>query len=1065
MTATRRLILVVALAACGLGAGSTLTTAPALAEFEFEPGSAGFSFSFNEAPSASQLATDPQALGAPEVQAGSHPWALRSSFRFNPTGLDPVRDVQVELPAGFVGNPSVIAGCTAQQFTTPARTGFANAEGRLSRSDTAYEVSGASCPPNTEVGVAEVELQENSPQYFPVYSLVPPPGVPAELGFNATGLPVILQVKARTGGDDGLTVDARALPELTHVYGFSVTIWGVPSDPSHNAQRGECLSDTGGTALLTNQNNEPIQTQQEAAQECTVSDLSTAPYLTMPTNCQVEPLLANIQADSWRNPGRVNPDGTLDLSDPSWIRAQSTMPAMAGCERLSFAPSFQAAPDTASADSPAGLTVEVKNLEEGLIDPEGLAPADIENTTVTLPEGFAINPGQAAGLSACQPAESAVGTEAAVECPASSKVGTVKVKVPLLEGEAENELEGNVYLLASNPPNLQLLLAPAGDGVHAKLIADVHLNETTGQVTTTLDGTPQIPFTDFKVSFSGGAQAALTTPTRCGDYQTADDFTPWSSPLGADFDSSSTFAMTSGPAGAPCVPTGAQLPFAPVMSAGSTTDRAGGYTDFSMLLQRGDGQQRIDELQFKAPAGLTGFLSHVLLCTNAQAESNACPEASKIGHTVVESGPGPYPLVIPEAGQAPAPIYLTEAYGGAPFGLSIVVPVQAGPFTLPTQRVRASIAIDPYTSQLTVTTNPLPQVIAGVPTDLREVDAVIERPEFMVNPTNCNPQSFSGTAYGTPPPGVGGSNASAAISTHFQVGSCQALKFEPKFSVSASGKNSKAGGARLTARLTYPSVPQGSDADIGSVKIELPKQLPSRLTTLQRACTAAQFNANPAACPSESKIGFATVHTPLLPVPLTGPVIFVSHGGESFPSLTVVLQGEGVTIDLVGATFISKAGITSTTFKTIPDDPFSTFELTLPQGKFSALAANVPNRAYYSLCGQKLEMPNEFVGQNGAAIKQSTRIAITGCAHSISISSHSVNKQTVRLSVYVPGAGKLGVSGKGVSSATKTAKGQETITVTLHQKNSEKLTTHIKLTYTSSNGKKQSKSLSVAFKK
>ena len=134
------------------------------------------------------------------------------------------------------------------------------------------------------------------------------------------------------------------------------------------------------------------------------------------------------------------------------------------------------------------------------------------------------------------------------------------------------------------------------------------------------------------------------------------------------------------------------------------------------------------------------------------------------------------------------------------------------------------------------------------------------------------------------------------------------------------------------------------------------------MTTLQKACTNAQFEANPAGCPSESKIGYATVHTPLLPVPLTGPAIFVSHGGEAFPSLTMVLQGYGVTVDLVGTTFISKAGVTTTTFKTVPDVPFSTFELTLPEGKYSALAANG------NLCTEasKLKMPTEFIAQNGA---------------------------------------------------------------------------------------------------
>jgi hypothetical protein len=80
-----------------------------------------------------------------------------------------------------------------------------------------------------------------------------------------------------------------------------------------------------------------------------------------------------------------------------------------------------------------------------------------------------------------------------------------------------------------------------------------------------------------------------------------------------------------------------------------------------------------------------------------------------------------------------------------------------------------------------------------------------------------------------------------------------------------------------------------------------------------------------------------------------------------------------VTVDLVGTTFISKAGITSTTFKTVPDAPVGSFELTLPQGKYSALAANV------NLCKAKLAMPTSFVGQNGAEVHVSTPIIATGC--------------------------------------------------------------------------------------
>ena len=156
--------------------------------------------------------------------------------------------------------------------------------------------------------------------------------------------------------------------------------------------------------------------------------------------------------------------------------------------------------------------------------------------------------------------------------------------------------------------------------------------------------------------------------------------------------------------------------------------------------------------------------------------------------------------------------------------------------------------------------------------------------------------------------------------------------------------------------------------------MELPKQLPSRLTTLQKACTSSQFEANPAGCPPASKIGYAVVHTPIVPVPLEGPAIFVSHGGEAWPSLTIVLQGDGVTIDLVGTTLISKAGVTSTTFKTVPDTPFCSFQLTLPEGPYSALTA------LGSLCKAKsLVMPSEFVAQNGAQLDVNTKVAVGGC--------------------------------------------------------------------------------------
>jgi hypothetical protein len=364
------------------------------------------------------------------------------------------------------------------------------------------------------------------------------------------------------------------------------------------------------------------------------------------------------------------------------------------------------------------------------------------------------------------------------------------------------------------------------------------------------------------------------------------------------------------------------------------------------------------------------MLSSVPLCPETQANNPSvygeCT-ASKIGTTRVASGAGSHPFEIE------GNVYLTGPHDGAPFGLSIVTHAVAGPFNLGLVVVRARIDIDPTDSTATITTDEtgpyaVPQVVFGVPLRLQRITANIDRPGFMFNPTNCAAQQIGASVSGN-------QNAIATATSPFAVGGCKSLGFKPRFTVSTSGHTSRVNGASLDTKLSYPKGALGNDANIARVKVSLPKQLPSRLTTLQQACPAATFNANPAGCPKASIVGIAKTSTPLLPVGLSGPVFFVSHGGQAFPSLIVVLQGDGVRVDLTGTTFINKAGITSSTFKTVPDVPVNTFELYLPQGKFSALAANG------SLCKlqSKLKMPTEFVAQNGAVMKQSTKIRVTGC--------------------------------------------------------------------------------------
>ncbi len=854
------------------------------------------------------------ANGTPDTQAGSHPYAETYTFELNnapnakgiaelPGGKE-VKDLDVNLPPGVIGDVNAVPQCPRQQFDAQR------------------------CPASTQVGEDTTGLGGGGPVVvplgpFPVYNIVPPPGVPAEFAFNENGIHAIIDFVVGPGSEQyGLVAHVYNTPQRVLAYN-SVTFWGVPGE--HNGSG------------------------------------SPKAFLTLPASCS-GPLKFSIAATTWQEP------------DAPPVTDSVEAPPMTGCYHFtrfapSFVPSLAVAPDTSHADTPAGLTADVTVPEDpGLTSAsEGRRASDIQNATVTLPAGVVINPGQATGLAACQPAQEALEEpESAPSCPAASKVGTDSASTPLLR----DRLEGNVYVLQSNPPNLQLLFGLSGDGVNVKLIGDVHLDPVSGQLTTTFSSLPQVPITDFSVSFSGGAQAALVTPTACGVYTTASDFTLWASPFTPDAFPGSAFAINAGADSSPSCPS-SPLPFAPSLIAGATTDQAGGFTDFSLLLQRGDGRQRIERLQFKTPEGLLGMISGVPLCPEPQASLGECSPASQIGHTVVEAGPGPYPLVVPQPGAPPAPIYLTGSYEGAPFGLSIVTPVIAGPFNLGTIVTRASIVVDPKTAQITVTTDPLPQIVEGVPTDLRTIDAVIDRPNFMFNPTDCDPMSFSGTASST-------EGASAPLSSPFQVGSCRSLEFKPDLKVSTSGKTSKADGASLDAKVIYPSGPLGanqasSQSNIQSVKVDLPKQLPSRLTTLQKACVAATFEANPAACPAASRIGVVRASTPVLPVALSGPVYFVSHGGAAFPDLIIVLQGYGVRVDLVAATFISKAGITSSTFKSIPDVPISSFELYLPEGKYSALAANG------NLCKTKLVMPTAFTAQNGAVIHQSTPITVTNC--------------------------------------------------------------------------------------
>ena len=889
-------------------------------------------------------ATD--AKGLTYAQAGGHPYALTtdldtSTILSKHLGFPPhyegpeggERDFVTDLPLGLLGDPRAVTQCPESAITK----------------------SPVTCPSSSQIGVF-LPRTEGKTSFFtggggsevPVYNVTPSHGFPAELGFNFDAQPVILFVSVRPG-DYGLRVTVPGIERTVPLTGAELTIWGTPADPSHDHQRaisGSCATQCtyGATAGITSQ-----------------------PYLTNSSDCADPQQSATLIGDSWLKPASVpsNPDGTpnfgaANFTEPQWKTASAPQPAVTECNALTFNPTLALQPDTAHTDSPTGLDVDLNVPQPP--DRNTLATPELKNATVTLPEGLVVNPSSAGGLQGCTPEQAGAGSTKPAACPDSSQVGTVTVETPLLE----KSLPGQVYLgtpecdpcteADAKEGRLLKLYIQINDperGVVVKLPGTVTLDPATGRLAATFDQNPQLPFSDLKVHFKSGQRAPLTTPAGCGSYQTGSDLTPWSTPETPDAKTLSSFQISEG-----CGPSG----FSPAFSAGTTNNQAAGFSPFSVTFSRQDGEQTLGSVNVTTPPGLLGVLKSVVQCPEPQASQGTCGPESLIGETTATAGSGSSPFLV-KGGR----VYLTGPYNGGPFGLSIVVPAVAGPFNLGNVIVRASIRVDSHTAQIIVVSDSLPTIKDGIPLQIRTVNVTIDRAGFMFNPTNCSPLSVTATI-------TSSQDTSAGVSSPFEAANCASLPFKPSFKVSTQGSTSKANGASLVVKVGSSM----GQANIGKVRVTLPKQLPARLTTLQKACTDTQFNANPAGCPMASNVGTATALTPLLAHPLTGPAYLVSHGGAAFPDLVFILQGEGILLYLDGNTDIKK-GITTSTFNSVPDAPVTAFEAVLPEGPHSILATNIPAKAKNSLCGQKLTMPTTITGQNGGVVTQSTRIAVTGC--------------------------------------------------------------------------------------
>ncbi|MHB1860521.1 MAG: NHL repeat-containing protein [Solirubrobacteraceae bacterium] len=925
--------------------------------------------------------------GEPFMQAGAHPYGLTDSFRLN-TSTNQLGDVQAvdsnpkdiltELPAGLIGNPDATPKCKP------------------------YDVAHAECSGATQIGT--ISLYTSNPEgvadhggqpvlsqrHVPIYNLVPPKGLAAQFGARFNGFVTIhIDSRVRTGGDYGVTAEVIDSSTGEGLVGAEVTLWGVPGEEGHDAERYCPVVDKINEVAPCTERGPPI------------------PLLSNPTSCSGE-REARMSVEPWQE------------DEPRVVvGASEKMPAITGCGHVHFAPSMTVTPTSTSSDSPSGLDVELKVPQNEA--PQGLATADLKDAKVVLPPGVTVNPSAANGLAGC-PLLSGKGSHAgeagidlengeAANCPNASKIGSVHIKTPLLE----EELEGGVYVAQQNANPFKTLLAlyisaeARQRGVVVKLAGKVSVAEepgkALGQVVTTFDENPQLPFEVLKLDFFGGERAALATPRTCGSYRATALLEPWSH-HGAPGEAGTPnaepliepFAIASGPAGAQCAPPA----FSPFFEAGVVNNQAGAFGSFVMNLTRRDGEQTLSTVAMTMPPGLAGMISRVPLCPEAQALADACGAASQIGHVTVQAGVGSEPVSLPQAGRAEDPVYLLGPTEGAPFGLAIVVHPEAGPFNLEEGGrpviVLAKIAVNDRTGQVSVQSKAMPSILQGIPVDVKAIHVEVNRPGFMFNPTDCAEQHVDGT--------IGSlEGASAVVSSRFQAANCASLPFSPVLSAQTHAYHTRKAGSFL--KVTIGS--KAGEANLSKVRVTLPKKLPAELSTLKQACSEAQFDANPAGCPKASFVGSVVVHTPVLSVPLTGPAIYVSHGAAKFPDLAFVLQGEGVSIIQEGATEIKK-GLTSSSFEAIPDLPVERIEVSLPEGEKPALGGNGGNLCYRTIVRRRrvkvrrhgrllrrggrvvtrtiklrrdvraaLIMPTSIVGQNGAVVQRETKVDVSGC--------------------------------------------------------------------------------------
>lgn len=860
-----------------------------------------------------------------ETQAGAHPHSGNSGFVLNtvPTGpfgtpapVELAKDVSVLLPEGFAGNPTAIPRCESARLTL-------------------HEMS---CPVASQVGSLRLALAHlfpsNSGGTSGMYNMEPNHGELALFAGYVSGVVVRISIKVRP--EDGYRVRATVsgVSNLIRMTESEATLWGVPADPSHDRYRCSIFSP-----------DEPECTEGGQGEGPTSSGMPLRPFLSNPTSCGVK--RAELDLRSWKAP-----DVTKHYE---YVTAPVT-----GCHKLPFDPQLKVRSATVP-DAPAGLAVGLRIPQTD--NPDGLATAHLKDAVVRLPEGMTINPAAADGLAACTDAELKVSSSEPVRCPEASRIASVVATSPALE----KPVGGSMYVgsqLSDDPRSGQMFrifmnLVDEERGLNVKLPGSVRVDPDTGRIETSFESNPQLPVETVDIQFKEGSRSPLATPATCGRKTTTATLTSWA---GHSVDVSDSFDI-------PC-PT--EPGFAPAFDAGSLSPAGGAFSPFVVRIDRDDRERFLSGVEVDLPKGLLAKLRGVPLCGPAAAENGGCPAGSRIGTATVGAGAGS-PFYVQGY------VYLTEGYRGAPYGLATHVHAKAGPFDLGWVRVRQAIHVDPSTAELRVVSDPLPQIVKGVPVRLRSVNVDVDRPNFAINPTSCAAKQVKATLTSV-------DGAVHRTASRFQASDCAALRFSPKIAMRLAGKNQTRTGGHpaLSTVLTQAK----GQANIAKAKATLPPSVALDAQNSFDPKLVCDYDKSlKADCPASSIIGKATALTPVLNKPLRGKVHLVQgikfgpkgNRIRTTPALLVKLRGE-VAIDLRAQTTTEKGtNRLITTFPAVPDAPVSKFSLTIDGGKKGILVVTRTAKRKLNLCSAKQVANVETDGQNGKSADFATAIK-TPCA-------------------------------------------------------------------------------------